>query len=686
MSQKDTARRQQIIDNAWLQLDENVQQIALHNWLNKVTGFAKEHPHLYYLLNLNNPAFLSIAAREFLGIHLIPLQSAIQYELWTHIFPMVIATRGGSKTFSLGLYAVLRALLVPESRIIFTGSGFRQAKLLFEVTEDIWHKSAILRDIGSGGKIVGPRREADRHTLHINNSTITAIPLGNGDKIRGLRANLIIADEFASINPNIYETVVAGFAAVSQNPIDNVKFYARRKALKERGLWSLEEEVLFQGRRSNQSILSGTCDYDFKHFARYWKRYHGIISSRGDKAKLAELTKDGVEADDAFDPDDYTIIRIPYDMFPPGFMDDKHVARQRMTANTHVFLMEYGAVFCKDSDGFFKRSLIETCVGTPDNPIIRPSGPISFNPRITGDPQLQYVMAVDPAYQSDNFCISIIELKDDHRRLVYCWTTNKENYRKKIQSGLVVNTEFYAYCARKIRNLMGVFSIVRIGIDSQGGGYALAEALQDPSRLEKGEQRILPVIIEDDEKPTDHEAGLHILELVNFASAEWTAQANHGMKMDLQDKILLFPYFDNISLGMAALEEEQEVDVDNRRLYDNLQDCILEIEDTKNELATIVVTETTTTGRERWDTPDNTVSGKKVEKLRKDRYSALLIANMLSRIIQQNPVATPSMFIGGAISEIRQHANKAKKTGQLYNNPPAWYKPSPNAFFGINRR
>ena len=48
-------------------------------------------------------------------------------------------------------------------------------------------------------------------------------PLGDGSKIRGLRAHTIIADEFNSIPVEIYETVVAGFAAVSANPTDNVK-------------------------------------------------------------------------------------------------------------------------------------------------------------------------------------------------------------------------------------------------------------------------------------------------------------------------------------------------------------------------------------------------------------------------------------------------------------------------------
>ena len=51
-------------------------------------------------------------------------------------------------------------------------------------------------------------------------------------------------------------------------------------------------------------------------------------------------------------------------------MDDKQVARAKATIHTGIYNMEYAACFTKDSDGFFKRSLIESCVTREDNPII----------------------------------------------------------------------------------------------------------------------------------------------------------------------------------------------------------------------------------------------------------------------------------------------------------------------------
>ena len=112
------------------------------------------------------------------------------------------------------------------------GAAFRQSKIIFEYMETIWRIVLYLRSIFSGNED-GPRRDVDRCTMRLGDSWTIAIPMGDGSKIRGLRAHIIIADEFASISPDIYETVVAGFAAVSASPIENVKEQAKKEAMKE---------------------------------------------------------------------------------------------------------------------------------------------------------------------------------------------------------------------------------------------------------------------------------------------------------------------------------------------------------------------------------------------------------------------------------------------------------------------
>ena len=54
-------------------------------------------------------------------------------------------------------------------------------------------------------------------------------------------------------------------------------------------------------------------------------------------------------------------------------------------------------MFTKDSDGFFKRSLIESCVVNEDNPVVINNKPIIFDAVVTGNPNNQYIYGIDPA-------------------------------------------------------------------------------------------------------------------------------------------------------------------------------------------------------------------------------------------------------------------------------------------------
>ncbi|MCU9611793.1 hypothetical protein OEK97_28200, partial [Escherichia coli] len=86
--------------------------------------------------------------------------------------------------------------------------------------------------------------------------------------------------------------------------------------------------------------------------------YKQIINSKGDLRKVKELFPEGTP--NGFNWRDYSILRIPYDVLPRGFMDEGNVARSKASVHSGIFNMEWGAVFVTDSNGFFKRSLIES--------------------------------------------------------------------------------------------------------------------------------------------------------------------------------------------------------------------------------------------------------------------------------------------------------------------------------------
>ena len=278
--------------------------------------------------------------------------------------------------------------------------------------------------------------------------------------------------------------MVAGFAAVAASPIEKVKHKAKNRKAKELGV-SIEETQNSMEEKSNQIILSGTAYYDFNHFADYWKRYKQIVNSKGSPIKLKEVF--GEEPPPEFDWTEYSVIRLPVDKLPDGFMDDGQVARAKATIHSGIYNMEYGACFTTDSQGFFKRSLLESCTTSPSKPIILLSGEVSFESVLKGSADCKYVFGVDPASEVDNFSIVVLEVRGDHRRIVHCWTTNRQQHKDKLKSKLVDEDDFYSYCAKKIRGLMKVFPCDEIALDAQGGGIAVMEALHDKDKI--GERR-----------------------------------------------------------------------------------------------------------------------------------------------------------------------------------------------------
>jgi hypothetical protein len=649
---------QSLLEDAWLGID--VDESSLFNPMDFVMQDQDNEALLKRLAWLMmRPEYFSFACKYILNIELSPFQSLLLYEMWNRKFPMLVGSRGMGKSFILSVYPLLRGLFIPRRKIIIVGAAFRQSKVLFEYMDTIWKNAPVLRDLCATNS--GPRRDVDRCVMHIGQSTITCLPLGDGSKIRGQRANDIIADEFASIPRDIFENVVAGFAAVAASPIEKVKQAAKEKKAQELGIpISKEKDKNESLDKSNQIILSGTAYYDFNHFSEYWKRYRKIVNSGGSEKRLEEVF--GGSVPDNFDWTEYSVIRIPVDKLPDGFMDSGQISRAKATVHTGIYNMEYGAVFTTDSQGFFKRSLIEGCTTSPNKPVNLPSGEVWFEASLKGDSSKKYVFGVDPASEVDNFSIVVLEVNSDHRKIVHCWTTTRKSHKEMLKAKLVDEDDFYSYCAKKIRQLMKVFPCSEIAMDAQGGGIAVMEALKDKDKIPEGEVAIWPVV-EEKPKDTDDYPGLHILRMCQFAKYEWLAEANHGLRKDFEDKVVLFPYFDSASLGIAL-----EVDKSVGRKYDTLEDCVMEIEELKDELSMIVMTQTST-GRERWDTPEVKTGAGRKSRLRKDRYSSLIMANMSARELNVEKTTLEFGAFGGFANGQPSFGTGG---GKLYNGP-SWF-------------
>lgn len=296
--------------------------------------------------------YLHFFVKYVLNIDLLPYQCAILHMLWTKPLPILLATRGGGKSYLLAIYLILRACLNQGCKICVVGAALRQSMVLFGYLQTIWDNAPILRDIC--GKTNEPKR--DQHACHWNcgASLVTFLPLGTGEKIRGQRANIIIADEFQSLPAPIFETVVRGFASVKSQAVHhNVVMAYKKKIMNHKGFNTAQtfeklsnnynKELRTYGAqlKNNQIILSGTASYEFNHFYRYYSFYRAIILTGGNKKEIKKRFPDMEILGDSIDASDYAIMRVPYNVIPPGMMDEKILSQGRATMDPMIFTQEY---------------------------------------------------------------------------------------------------------------------------------------------------------------------------------------------------------------------------------------------------------------------------------------------------------------------------------------------------------
>ncbi len=579
---------------------------------------------------MRNPKNFWFTCKYLLNVEITPIQQATLMELWTKPYPMLIASRGAAKSFLLSLYIILRALFDQGSKIVVVGAALRQSMLLFEYVKNFWSNAPILRNI-CGGSDGGPKKELHIASWACGQSTVRFLPMGDGETIRGQRASVLIADEFSSLEPNIFELVVRGFAAVkSKGMMESVKYAYRQKMLKEMGL--ISEENLANSRLitttslgTNQIVIAGTTSFQFNHFYKYFKLYKAIIESKGDQAYIREHYPD-MNINSDIDHRDYSILRLPYTLMPDGMMDKGVLAQARAAMNSVLFDQEYGCVFPSDSDGFYPASVIHAC-----------TCPVKgFNDEIVDfkaclnlkdDDTTRCVMGIDPASEKDNFAIHIMAY-GPQRKCLYQWTTNRKKFQKKKSDGLIdpnIN-DYNSYCIRQIRDLVKAFRVCRIVCDAGGGGLSVREGLKDKDKMNKDEH---PIYDMEDETVAGL-PGNHMLTLINFSDANWRKEAHWGLKTDLNDRRIVFPKFDSVVIAEGFTLEKSERDQDR-----GLENVYLELEELKRETMLIKHEVTSSNQMERWVVPELKIAGADdiKDKLKRDRFTSLLLANWACRMI-----------------------------------------------------
>lgn len=151
-----------------------------------------------------------------------------------------------------------------------------------------------------------------------------------------------------SINSEIFEVVVRGFAAVrAQGMQENVANAYKEILIGNLEITLDEDSMGASMMKDNQIIMAGTAYYKFNHFYKYYQYYKAIITSGGDPQILKrDFSEMPIPKD--LDASKYAIIRLPYEKLPLGMMDKTILSQGKATMDPQIYGMEYGA--CLDGD------------------------------------------------------------------------------------------------------------------------------------------------------------------------------------------------------------------------------------------------------------------------------------------------------------------------------------------------
>ena len=164
-----------------------------------------------------------IFVEHYLGIKKLKLFQKIMLHLMglSEIF-VTVASRGISKSYTIGLYSIARCILYPNTKIIISSGTKGQAALIIKekIIGEFYKDSATLRLEIKSWSISQNNVE-----IHFRNgSKILAVT--SSDNSRGFRGNVLIMDEFRLIKSEIRDEVLIPMLSVPRQPeyLNNPKF------------------------------------------------------------------------------------------------------------------------------------------------------------------------------------------------------------------------------------------------------------------------------------------------------------------------------------------------------------------------------------------------------------------------------------------------------------------------------
>ena len=563
---------------------------------------------LYKFLR-ENPSF---ACELFTGVKLFPFQHMAIKAMMESDYFLGIWSRGMSKSFSTGIFALLDAILHQGVQIGILSKSFRQSKMIFKKIEDLAKspKATFFSQC-----ITRVSKMNDEWVMEIGQSSIRALPLGDGEKLRGFRFQRMIIDELLLMPEKIYNEVIMPFLSVVDNPTERQEVYDLETQLIEKGKMKEEDRRQWP---NNKIIGLSSASYKFEYLYKLYQQYENLI--------LNENNQDGAHR---------TIMHFSYDCAPEQLYDQNLIKQSRATMSDSQFEREFGAIFTDDSSGYFKVSKMAECTLADGE---------GQSVEVIGNPKDEYILAFDPSWSesesSDDFAMLLIKLNRDLRKgtVVHSYALAGANLKTHIR--------YMAY-------LLTHFNIVAVVGDYNGGVQFMNSC--NESEIFKNLNLKLGTMEAELDKVPDYEKNLRKLKnqynksTKNFVflrkpSSQWIRAANESLQAAFDRKKIFFAgaamddEYNNQRKSNIPIKELKFINNDpnksggvGARMIDFVEHQKDMMDLIKVQCAMIQIT-TSLQGTQSFDLPPNLRKQKGADKARKDSYSALVLGNWMMNV------------------------------------------------------
>lgn len=340
---------------------------------------------------------LPLAVDWMAGVKLSAYQIAALKGFFLRNYSMCVFGRGAAKSYMAAIAAMFIPIFEPGTNVIIAGATFRTARNIFSYMDKIQNSpEAILLRQCMGIK----SRRNDMWELEINGGLVRAIPL-NGEKIRGLRANVLIIDEALLISEDIIKNVLMPFLVAPSNITERMKIREEEDRQIAKGLLKEEDRRVFNN--NSRMIVLSSASYTFEYLYTLYKDWIEKIYDDTEKEKI-----------DGKDEASYFVHQVSWDAIPKDFVEKAVIEEAQSTDEVHpAFKREYCAQFVDGSDSYFnakKMHLLTIQDGL--NPHIK----------INGDEGKKYILSIDPNHSAsasaDFFAMAVLELNEQDEKAV----------------------------------------------------------------------------------------------------------------------------------------------------------------------------------------------------------------------------------------------------------------------------